>query len=194
MTKHFDTTDPGRPRYRRYDRGGAATPGGKKVQAGDPSIEGDGLNPIFKSIDDRIDGLEDGPGGTDVSGVNDGDIVIYNTDTWEAGGWRETKAFWLETPAAADDLPLIRVDRAVTLTKVVFAITGGTNWIGQLVEADDAQGTNAINTQSSDSTVTGTTTVTSFSNASIAAGHYIRLKTTSVSGSVTWLHVTFYYI
>lgn len=99
----------------------------------------------------------------------------------------------IESPAAADDRPLLRLDYACTLTKVVYAITGGTNWVGQLQEADDAQGTSAADTQSADSTVTGTTTVTSFSNASFDAGDYIRLKTTSVSGSVTWLHVTFYY-
>ena len=104
-----------------------------------------------------------------------------------------SKSFYLEVPVAADDLPIHRFDQAVTLTKVVFAITGGTNWVGQLQEADDAQGTSAADTQASDSTVTGTTTVTSFSNASFDAGDYARLKTTSVSGSVTWLHVTFYY-
>ncbi len=104
-----------------------------------------------------------------------------------------SKAFLLESPVAADDLPIHRFDQAVTLTKVVYAITGGTNWVGQLQEADDAQGTSAADTQAADSTVTGNTTVTSFSNASFDAGDYIRLKTTSVSGSVTWLHVTLYY-
>jgi len=104
-----------------------------------------------------------------------------------------SKAFLLESPVAADDLPIHRFDQAVTLTKVVYAITGGTNWVGQIQEADDAQGTSAADTQAADSTVTGNTTVTSFSNASFDAGDYARLKTTSVSGSVTWLHVTLYY-
>lgn len=103
------------------------------------------------------------------------------------------KAFYLPLPASSDDLPLIRFDRAATLVKVVYAISGGTNWVGQLQEADDAQGTGAADTQAADSTVTGNTTVTSFSNASFDAGDYARLKTTSVSGVVTWLHVTFYY-
>lgn len=104
-----------------------------------------------------------------------------------------SKSFYLEAPVAADDLPIHRFDQAVTLVKVVYAISGGTNWVGQLQEASDAQGTGAADTQAADSTVTGTTTVTSFSNASFDAGDYARLKTTSVSGSVTWLHVTFYY-
>lgn len=102
-------------------------------------------------------------------------------------------SFLLEAPAAADDLPILRMDAAATLVKVVYAISGGTNWVGQLQEADDAQGTGAADTQAADSTVTGNTTVTSFSNASFDAGDYVRLKTTSVSGSVTWLHVTLYW-
>lgn len=103
------------------------------------------------------------------------------------------KSFFLENPVAADDLPVMRFEQAGTLVKVVFAIQGLTNWVGQLVEASDAQGTGDTNTQSSDNTVTGTTTITTFSNGGIAAGNYVRLKTTSVSGSSGWLHVTFYY-
>lgn len=68
--KYFDTTDPGRPRYRRYDRGGTATPGGTKVKAGDPAVEGDGWNPILKSIDDRINGVEVAGGGVAGGEVN----------------------------------------------------------------------------------------------------------------------------
>lgn len=102
-------------------------------------------------------------------------------------------AMYLESPTSADDIPILRVDKAMTLVKTVYAITGGTNWIGQLQEADDAQGTNSADTQTADSTVTGTTTVTSYSNASFDAGDYVRLKTTSVSGTVSWLHVTFYF-
>jgi hypothetical protein len=104
-----------------------------------------------------------------------------------------SRSFFLPSPADTDDLPIIRFDTATTLTKVVYAISGGTNWVGQLQEANDAQGTGAADTQASDSTVTGTTTVTSFSNASFDAGDYVRLKTTSVSGEVAWLHVTFYF-
>lgn len=99
-------------------------------------------------------------------------------------------AFFLESPAAADDIPIIRLGVAATLVQVNYAIGGGTNWVGQLQEADDAQGTNAADTQAADSTVTGSTQVTSFSNASFDAGDYVRLKTTSVSGTVPWLHVT----
>jgi len=102
-------------------------------------------------------------------------------------------SFFLESPRATDDIPIHRFETACTVTKVVYAINGSTNWVGQIQEASDAQGTGAANTQSSDSTVTGTTTVTSFSNATFDAGDYIYLKTTSISGSPDNLHVTVYY-
>lgn len=100
----------------------------------------------------------------------------------------------IESPADTDDIPIMRFDVASTILKVVYAISGGTNWVGQIQEADDAQGTNGTDCQASDSTVTDTTTVTSFSNASFDAGDYCRLKSSSISGSVSWLHITVYYV
>lgn len=102
-------------------------------------------------------------------------------------------SFYLELPAAADDLPILRFRSAVTLIEVDYAITGGTNWVGQIQESNDAVGTGAADTQAADTTVTGGTAITSFSNASFDAGDYATLKTTSVSGTVTWLHVTLYW-
>lgn len=104
-----------------------------------------------------------------------------------------TFAVLILAPIATDDLPVFRFEAAATIVKTIYAITGGTNWVGQVQEANDAQGTSAADTQAADSTVTGTTTVTSFSNASFDAGDYAFLKTTSVSGSVTWLHVQVWY-
>lgn len=104
-----------------------------------------------------------------------------------------TFAMLILAPVATDDLPIFRFEAAATVVKTVYAITGGTNWVGQVQEANDAQGTSAADTQAADSTVTGTTTVTSYSNASFDAGDYAFLKTTSVSGSVTWLHVQVWY-
>ena len=144
--------------------------------------------------------VPNGAGGTTVDAAGEvcidstsGTLNFYDGTAERVLHPQWSKAFLLESPVAADDLPIHRFDQAVTLTKVVYAITGGTNWVGQLQEADDAQGTSAADTQAADSTVTGNTTVTSFSNASFDAGDYVRLKTTSVSGSVTWLHVTLYY-
>lgn len=144
--------------------------------------------------------IPNGAGGTTVNAAGEicvdttsGSVNFYDGTAERVLQPQISKSFWLEAPADADDLPIHRFDQAVTLVKVVYAIKDGTNWVGQVQEADDAQGTNAADTQAADSTVTGTTTVTSFSNASFDAGDYIRLKTSSVTGSVTWLHITFYY-
>jgi hypothetical protein len=144
--------------------------------------------------------IPNGAGGTTVD--TDGEVTVDTTSrTFNFhDGTAEVvlnplhgKAFLLENPVAADDLPVYRFEAAATLEKVVYAITGGTNWVGQTQEADDAQGTGAADNAAADSTVTGTTTVTTFSNASFDAGDYLRIKTTSQSGNPTWLHVTFYY-
>jgi len=102
-------------------------------------------------------------------------------------------AFVLDSPTASDDFGILRFDRAVTLVKVVYEIEGGTNWVGQLQKASNAKRSGATDTQSSDSTVTNTTTVTSFDVSSFSAGDWICLKTTSVSGNVAKLYVTFYW-
>lgn len=103
------------------------------------------------------------------------------------------KSFFVETVIATDDIPIHRFDVAVTLSKIVYAIGGTTNWVGQLQEATDAQGTGATDTAAADSTVTTTTTVTSFTNAAFASGSYVFLKSTSISGTPDWLHISFYY-
>jgi hypothetical protein len=144
--------------------------------------------------------IPNGAGGTTVD--TDGEICVDTTsgtvNYYDGTAERVlvpliSKAIYVESPVAADDIPVIRVDADSTIIKVVYAISGGTNWVGQIQEASDAQGTGAADTQAADSTVTGNTTVTTFSNASFDAGDYFYLKTTSVSGSVDWLHVTLYY-
>jgi hypothetical protein len=117
----------------------------------------------------------------------------YYSDAEYALNPIQSKSFFVESPTADDDLPIHRFDAAHTLVKTVYAIGGTTNWVGQLQEATDAQGTGATDTQASDSTVTTTTTVTSYSNATFDAGDYAFLKSASISGTPDWLHVTFYY-
>jgi len=63
-----------------------------------------------------------------------------------------TFAVLILAPIATDDLPVFRFEAAATVVKTVYAITGGTNWVGQVQEANDAQGTSAADTQAADST------------------------------------------
>lgn len=99
----------------------------------------------------------------------------------------------VETPVATDDLPLRRMDIAGTIVETTYLCIGGTNWIGQVQEGD-SNGINGADTQSADTTATATVTdVTSYSNAGFDAGDYLILKTTSISGTPTWLVIDVYY-
>lgn len=105
-----------------------------------------------------------------------------------------SKSVLILSPTAASDYALIRMDIAGTLTKVSYLCIGGTNWVGQLQECD-ANGINGANVHTADITATAGTvnTSTTFSNAAYDATDYIGIKTTSISGTPTYLVVTWYY-
>ena len=112
---------------------------------------------------------------------------------------RYSKGFLFETPVATDDFALLRVDETsttsnITLLEVCYLAIGGTNWIGQLQEGD-ANGGAGVDVHAADITaVAGTNNCsTSFSNAGIDNGDWILVKTTSISGTPTSLHITWYY-
>jgi len=106
----------------------------------------------------------------------------------------QSKGFIIIAPVATDDLPMWATDVAITLTEVRYLCIGGTNWVGQLQECD-ANGINGADVSAADTTAAAGTTedVTSFSNAGIDAGDWVGIKTTSISGAPTSLHVTFYF-
>lgn len=106
----------------------------------------------------------------------------------------QSKSVVIVTPTASSDYALYRHDVAATLTKVSYLCIGGTNWVGQGQECD-ANGINGANVHTADVTATAGTvnTSTTFSNASIDAGDYFGIKTTSISGTPTYLVVTWYY-
>jgi hypothetical protein len=96
----------------------------------------------------------------------------------------------IKDPTAGSDYPVFKAPANCTVRAVHYLCVGGTNWVGQLQEAD-ANGGSGADTQAADSTAaTGTTTnVTSFSNASIDSGDWVTIKTTSISGSPTSITV-----
>uniref|UniRef100_A0A6M3JZU6 Tail protein n=1 Tax=viral metagenome TaxID=1070528 RepID=A0A6M3JZU6_9ZZZZ len=105
------------------------------------------------------------------------------------------KSFVILDPVGTDDWPLWRAPVAITLVQIDYLCLGGTNWIGQLQECD-ANGINGADVQAADTTATsagGNVQVVSFSNASIDAGDYVGIKSTSISGTPTCLVVTFRY-
>lgn len=106
----------------------------------------------------------------------------------------QSKSVTILAPVAGDDFPLHRFDVAVTLVKVSYLCLGGTNWVGQAVEMD-ANGGTPTDVHSADITATAGTvnTSTTFSNASLDAGDYLGIETTSISGTPTSLTITVYY-
>ncbi|KKM70751.1 hypothetical protein LCGC14_1437550, partial [marine sediment metagenome] len=112
---------------------------------------------------------------------------------------RFSKSLLLENPIATDDLTLWRVEETstssgITLLEICYLSKGGTNWIGQIQEQSSNGGSGA-NVHASDITAAAgaSNCTTSFSNASIDSTDWVGIKTTSVSGGPTSLHVTVYY-
>jgi hypothetical protein len=125
---------------------------------------------------------------------DDDKLVAYDgANTVTIGTKIKSMSFKIETPTDADDILLIKVPRGIVITQVSGKCTGGTNVVGQLQEYDN-DGANPADTQESDTTfTTSQVTNTTFSNSSIDKDDWLGWKTTSVSGSVSWLDVTIYY-
>jgi len=133
--------------------------------------------------------------------------IAIDTSSGAGAGWRffADAAYQLpgyqvgppvivKSPDAGSDYPIFRSPWAITLKAVHYICTGGTSWTGQLQECD-ANGANGVDTQAADTTAAAATVsdVTSFSNASIDAGDWVCLKTTSISGLPTSIAVSWEY-
>ncbi|MFH0805958.1 MAG: hypothetical protein V1901_03735 [Patescibacteria group bacterium] len=111
------------------------------------------------------------------------------------GKTNSSKSFIITNPTSASDSPVWRSPTAITITGIHVLCIGGTNIIGQLIEF----GSNGLNPQViDDSDITGIagTNVNDdgdLSNPNIDAGDYIGWHTTSVSGVVTKVIITFDY-
>jgi hypothetical protein len=105
-----------------------------------------------------------------------------------------SRSFVLTNPTSTMDSPLWRAPANITITAIHVLCMDGTNIVGQLWEYD-ANGLNG-STVDADITATAGTNANddgSLTNAGIASGNYLGWKTTSVSGAVTRVIVTFEY-
>lgn len=107
---------------------------------------------------------------------------------------RFSKAFVIFAPSANDDIPLWRVPYGITIRAIHVLVVGGTNVIGGLDEADG----NGASSAAIDADITGSAGTNanddgSLSNGTLDAGDYLMWHTTSVSGSVTNVTITFEY-
>lgn len=103
-------------------------------------------------------------------------------------------SFAVPTPTVDDDIALIEMPVAGTLTEITYLTKGGTNWVGQVQEFTSS-GATGVDVHASDVTAVADTknTQTSFSNAAFDAGDYLGIKTTSQSGDPTWILISGYY-
>jgi hypothetical protein len=101
----------------------------------------------------------------------------------------KTRAVTILLPVTNDEVTLFRAKSAMTISKMT-AIGGGFTYTVRKAADRSATGTEVV---TGGSTVTSTTTgdsVTSFTSASIAAGDYVWIKLTSVTGTPASFNLT----
>ena len=130
-----------------------------------------------------------------------GTKVLTNTTgtiTWETPSSTTvsySKSFVLTNPTSTASGPVWRCPVGITITAIHVLCMDGTNIVGQMWEYD-ANGLNGATVDSSDITATAGTNANddgTLSNPGIAADNYLGWKTTSVSGAVTKVIVTWEY-
>jgi len=106
-----------------------------------------------------------------------------------------SKSVTVENPTASEDISLFYTDDAITITKMVFVITGSTSATTTIRHHTDRN--NAGNEVVTSGTVANSTTtgnvVTSFNDATVPADSFVWLETTALSGTPTSLNVTIFY-
>lgn len=106
-----------------------------------------------------------------------------------------SKSITIESPTSSEDLSMFYTDEAITVTKIVFVITGATSATTTIRHhTDRSNAGNEVVTSgtTANSTTTGNV-VTSFNDATIPADSFVWLETTALSGTPTTLSVTVFY-
>lgn len=123
--------------------------------------------------------------------------IRHNGTTWlvQADLQAHTKSLSILNPNTGENLTFCYFKRASTIKRVNAVIRGGTSILIQLVQGTDrsAAGTNVF---SGNQTVNSTTTgneFTTFSDATMPAGSWLWLTTSTETGVVNELHVTVEY-
>lgn len=125
--------------------------------------------------------------------TDDNDLHLYDgTRDTVLASTTKSRSFVIPAPVASNDFAFWQTPRAITITAVSAICQNGTNVIGQLQEYSGTA-TAPVDVDSDWTITTTEYTDTSFSNSSIDAGDWVGWKTTSVSGSVDYVSVTFEY-
>ncbi len=124
-----------------------------------------------------------------------GDGLTLTDTTLSATAATQTKYlfFTVLNPTAASDFPIGQFPRAITVTGIRALSVGGTSVVGCLDEY--AGNGTALQAAIDGDWTAGTTELndTSFTNAAIDAGDWLRWHTTSVTGAVSSVTVTLEY-
>jgi hypothetical protein len=146
--------------------------------------------------------IPNGAGGTTVDAT--GEITIdstsrtfnfYDGTTEAVVNPVMSKSITIESPTAAEDISMFYTDDAITITKIVFVITGSTSVTTTIRHSTDRSATgNEVVTSGTvaNSTTTGNV-VTSFNDATVPADSFVWVETTALSGTPTSLNITVFY-
>lgn len=107
----------------------------------------------------------------------------------------QSKSITIETPTASEDISMFYTDEAITITKMVFVITGSTSattTIRHHTDRNNAGNEVVTGGTTANSTTTGNV-VTSFNDATVPADSFVWLETTALSGTPTSLNVTIFF-
>lgn len=107
----------------------------------------------------------------------------------------QSKSITIENPSASEDLSIFYTDDAITVTKIVFVITGSTSVTTTIRHGTDrsAAGTEIVTGGTVANNSTTGNVVTSFNDATVVADAFIWLETTALSSTPTSLSVTIFY-
>lgn len=106
-----------------------------------------------------------------------------------------SKSVTVESPTSSEDISLFYTDEAITITKIVYVITGSTSVTTTIRYHTDRNntGTEVVTGGTTANSTTTGNVVTSFNDATVPADSFVRLETTALSGTPTSLNVTVFY-
>jgi hypothetical protein len=121
------------------------------------------------------------------------DQLVYYGGAKRVLPYKQYASFVIPAPAATDDINLLKAPYGMTISAINCIVQGTTSVTGQLQECDSA----GANCADLDSDITcdadGAADDGSLTDSAIAANGWLRWKTTSVSGTPTFLTVTVTY-
>jgi hypothetical protein len=107
-----------------------------------------------------------------------------------------SKAITIESPTSSEDITLFFTDDAITITQLNAVCVGSTPSVTYTIRHGSDRSATGNEVVTSGSTTTSTTMgdeVTSFNDATIAAGSWVWLETTAQSGTVGTVNITIEY-